>query len=232
MPRQSRLDWSGAVHHVMARGVGKCIVFLDPEDRHDFVRRLSALVMECGISLMAWALMPNHIHLLSRTGPVPLGKFMQRLLTGYAGYFNRRYDRVGHLFQNRFKSILVQEEVYLLRLVRYIHLNPLRAGLVGSVHELLDYQWCGHGGLAGTVTIPWLDRESVLMRFREVPLMNGATAYMDYLEAAPDDDTDAFLDTGNFRIGTKGLSPMEMRRIQPRAAEGMTSSARVTLLLR
>jgi putative transposase len=189
----------------MARGVGKCTVFLDSDDRDDFVRRLSTLVTECNISLMAWALMPNHIHLLSRTGPVPLGKFMQRLLTGYAGSFNRRYDRVGHLFQNRFKSILVQEEVYLLRLVRYIHLNPLRAGLVSDVQELCRYPWSGHGGLARTRPMPWIDSRTVLDQF-DGNTDEKRASYLEYIAAVPDEEPDMSLEYGNFRLGPRGLS--------------------------
>jgi putative transposase len=205
MARQCRLDWTGAVHHVMARGVGKCLIFLDTDDKRNFVRRLSGLVEECGISLMAWALMPNHVHLLSRTGPVSQGKFMQRLLTGYAGYLNRKYDRVGHLFQNRFKSILVQEELYLLQLVRYIHLNPLRAGLTGGIQELLTYPWCGHAGIAGARKMPWLDSEAVLDHF-DGNIDERHAGYLEFIAATPDEESDSLLEFGNFRIGLRGLS--------------------------
>ena len=206
MARHCRLDWMGAAHHVMARGVGKCPIFLDSTDGEDFLRRLSRLVVECDISLMAWVMMPNHIHLLTRTGEVPLGKFMQRLLTGYAGFFNREHGRVGHLFQNRFKSILVQEDLYFFELVRYIHLNPLRAGLVADLEELEMYPWCGHGGLTGALRMPWLDRGTVLDRFCETFSSTGEQAYLEYLRAAPDEDAGSVFDTGTIRIGTKGLT--------------------------
>ena len=86
--------------------------------------------------MFCWALIPNHFHLLLQTGKSPIANVMRRLLTGYSVKFNRRHKRHGHLFQNRYKSILVQEEPYLLELVRYLHLNPLRAGIVSTLEEL------------------------------------------------------------------------------------------------
>ena len=115
--------------------------------------------------VLAWALLPNHFHLLARSGPAGLSKLMQRLLGGYAGAFNRRHGRYGHLLQNRFKSILVEEEAYLLELVRYLHLNPVRAGLVGTVDELDRYAWTGHSRLMGRVTDGWQDVDGVLAHF-------------------------------------------------------------------
>ena len=90
-----------------------------------------------------------HFHLLIRSNQSDLSGFMRRLLTGYAVTFNRRHQRTGHLFQNRYKSIVCDAQAYLLELVRYIHLNPLRAGLVADLTALADYPWCGHGGGAG-----------------------------------------------------------------------------------
>jgi hypothetical protein len=95
----------------------------------------------------------------------PLSHFMRRLLTGYAVYFNRRYKRAGHLFQNRYKSIVCEEEVYLLELVRYIHLNPLRAGVVASLEELDFYPWSGHTVLLGNSQLGGQDTEAILERF-------------------------------------------------------------------
>ncbi len=96
----------------------------------DFLDRLKKLCESEALSIYAWALMSNHFHLLVRTGNIPLSKTMRRLLTGYVVNYNRRYKRYGHLFQNRYKSILCEEDPYLLELTRYIHLNPLRGGIV------------------------------------------------------------------------------------------------------
>ena len=130
MPRQPRLDAPGVLHHVMVRGIERRVIFRDDVDRADFVDRLAALVSATGLTVYAWALLPNHAHCLVRTGTRPLPRVMRSLLTGYAGAFNRRHKRTGHLFQNRYKSIVVEEEPYLLELVRYLHLNPLRARTV------------------------------------------------------------------------------------------------------
>jgi putative transposase len=155
MPRGSRLDAPNALHHVMVRGIEGRSIFADEVDRQDWVDRLATIGPETGLSVLAWALLPNHFHLLVRTGARPLATTMRRLLTGYAGGFNRRHKRAGHLFQNRYKSILVEEEPYLLELVRYIHLNPLRAKILSTLDKLDGYPWTGHSALMGRVPRPW-----------------------------------------------------------------------------
>jgi putative transposase len=140
-------------------------IFRDNSDREDFLSRLEKLLPVTGISCFAWALMSNHAHLLLRTGPVPVATLMRRLLTGYAVYFNVRHKRSGRLFQNRYKSILCQEDTYLTELVRYIHLNPLRAGLVKSMAELNRYAYCGHSVLMGNLKRGWQDADYVLNYF-------------------------------------------------------------------
>jgi len=117
------------------------------------------------MTVYAWCLMPNHFHLLVRTGRVPLSQVMRRLLTGYATAFNLRHGRAGHLFQNRYKSILVEEEPYFLQLVRYIHLNPLRGGVVQDLDALARYPWSGHGALLGKEACLWQEVDEVLARF-------------------------------------------------------------------
>ena len=136
MPRQARLDAPNALHHVMVRGLERRAIFRDDVDRADFVARLAALAEAGALTVYAWALLPNHAHLLVRTGSRPLPRSMRSLLTGYAGHFNRRHHREGHLFQNRYKSIMVEEDPYLLELVRYLHLNPLRAHVVSDLRAL------------------------------------------------------------------------------------------------
>ena len=117
----------------MVRGIEKWEVFWSDHDRLDLLGHIAALAPETETAIYAWSLMPNHFHLLLRSGPAGLSTFMRRLQTGYAGAFNRRHKRTGHLFQNRFKSILIEEDAYCLELVRYLHLNPLRAGLARSL---------------------------------------------------------------------------------------------------
>jgi putative transposase len=151
MPRGPRLDAPGTLHHVMVRGIERRRIFVTTADRQDFVARLDAVVGATGVQVLAWALLPNHVHLLVRTGRQPLATAMRRLLTGYAVAFNHRHKRDGHLFQNRYKSILVEEEPYLLELSRYIHLNPVRAKVVPDLAALDRYPWTGHSALLGRV---------------------------------------------------------------------------------
>ena len=169
MPRHARLDAPGVLHHVMVRGIERRALFRDEGDRADFVARLAALVPATGLTVYAWALLPNHAHCLVRTGTRPLPRVMRSLLTGYAGAFNRRHKRVGHLFQNRYKSIVVEEEPYLLELVRYLHLNPLRAGTVTTLPALDRYPWTGHSALLGTVPRPWQATGPILAQFGPAP---------------------------------------------------------------
>jgi putative transposase len=129
------------------------------------LERLGSNLEESRTRCYAWALLPNHFHLLLRTGVVPISTVMRRLLTGYAVGYNRRHRRHGHLFQNRFKSILCQEDPYLLELVRYIHLNPLRAKIVDDLRSLDGYRYCGHSRLMGEWKSGWQDTGYILRLF-------------------------------------------------------------------
>jgi putative transposase len=165
MPRQARLDVPGALHHIMVRGIDKTDIFKDDQDRSLFLDRLGLTVSAGDNAVYAWALMRNHVHILFRSGKSGISSTMRKLLTWYAQYFNRRHKRTGHLFENRYKSILCDEDNYLLALVRYIHLNPLRVRVVKTVEELDRYPWTGHRTIIGKDKHPWMDRETVLSRF-------------------------------------------------------------------
>ena len=149
MPRQARLDAPGVLQHVMARGIERRKIFWDDKDRAAFLERFGVILEETQTQCYAWALIPNHFHLLLRIGQTPLSTVMRRLMTGYAVTFNIRHRRSGHLFQNRYKSVVCEEDTYLLELTRYIHLNPLRARLVEGLKSLDKYQWAGHSVLIG-----------------------------------------------------------------------------------
>ena len=136
MPRQPRLDAPGTMHHVIGRGIEGTKIFRSGKDKEDFLARLAALCQAGYWTVYAWGLMDNHFHVLVKTGNRPLGKSMRKLLTGYVVNFNRRYRRRGQLFQNRHKSIVCEEDPYLLELVRYIHLNPVRAGVIKGMGGL------------------------------------------------------------------------------------------------
>ena len=165
MPRQSRLDAPGALHHIIVRGIERRHIFADDRDRYDFIDRLGTIVEETDTGCFAWVLIPNHFHLLLRTGNVSIATVMRRLLTGHATRYNRRHCRSGHLFQNRYKSILCQEDSYSLELVRYIHLNPLRAKLVTDMDGLAKYPFSGHGVIMGKTHQSWQDIDKVLRHF-------------------------------------------------------------------
>jgi REP element-mobilizing transposase RayT len=147
------------------RGIEGCRIVKDVIDREDFVRRLGDLATETDTIVYAWALMSNHAHILLRSAQIGLSNFMRRLLTGYALTYNRRHRRWGHLFQNRYKSIICDEDAYFTELVRYIHLNPLRAKRVGSLVQLDRYRWSGHSVLMGMQKHEWQDRDYVLTWF-------------------------------------------------------------------
>jgi REP element-mobilizing transposase RayT len=165
MPRQARIDAPRALHHIIVRGIEKRDIFKDDTDRERFVQRLGNILSESQTPCYAWALLPNHFHLLLKTSLTPIATIMRRLLTSHAVNFNHRHKRRGHLFQNRYKSILCQEENYLLELVRYIHLNPVRAKLVSSLKKLDQYPYGGHSVLMGYYQNQWQSTDETLKLF-------------------------------------------------------------------
>ena len=165
MPRRARIDAPGALHHIIIRGIERNEIFRDDHDKDVFIDRLGNILLDTQTRCLAWVLMSNHVHLLLQTGTVPIATVMRRLLTGYAQQFNRRYARHGQLFQNRYKSILCEQEQYLLILVRYIHLNPVRAGMVEDVNALKKYWYSGHCVLMGKNEYAWQDTQGVLTLF-------------------------------------------------------------------
>jgi REP element-mobilizing transposase RayT len=170
MPRKARIDAPGALHHIIVRGIERRRIFYDDHDRDSFIDRLGDIITDTETFCFAWALIPNHFHLLLRTGKTSISTVMRRLLTGHAVYFNRRHRRHGQLYQNRFKSILCQEDTYLLELVRYIHLNPLRAKLVKDLKELDKYPYSGHSAILAKKKRDFQDIEYVLRLFgKKVP---------------------------------------------------------------
>src|SRR3989338_6747309 len=165
MPRHRRIDCPGVVHHVIVRGIERRKIFFDENDNHEFLKRLERALLQTGCQCYAWALMSNHFHLLIRTGDKSLSDLMRSLQTGYAIYFNRRHRRSGYVYQNRYKSILCQEDTYFLELVRYIHLNPLRAKVLRNLSELDRYPWTGHSTLMRRQRRDWQSTDEVLIQF-------------------------------------------------------------------
>lgn len=178
MPRKARLDVPGCLYHVISRGNERRKIFLEESDYEDFTARFRELLSAVGAKCLGWCLMPNHFHLVVLRGERPLAELMRRLLTGYAVCFNLKYDRVGHLFQNRYKTVICEADVYLKELLPYVHLNPLRARLVSDIEGLAAYRWCGHGALVGARPPDFLDRECALSYFGE----KGRAAVSNYLK--------------------------------------------------
>ncbi|MCD4775688.1 MAG: transposase [Candidatus Aegiribacteria sp.] len=205
MGRKVRPDWEGALHHVMARGIDGRAVFNSEKDRSDLYQRLSQLVTDTETKVYAWVIMPNHFHLLIRTGCIPISTFMQRLLTGYAICYNLREDRKGYVFQGRFKSILVQEENYFLQLVKYIHINPLKAGIIDDYASLLYYRWSGHGNMMGIRLTPWQDVEFVLSKFTKLS-SEPRKEYLKYIKEEMSDKETLKLIWGNYSVGRAGIT--------------------------
>lgn len=150
-----RLLVEGGYYHLFGRGLERRFIFRDDEDKLDFLERLGQVLHCSEAQCIAWAIMSNHYHLLVRVHNKPLGKMMLPLLGGFAGHYNRRHKRAGYVFQNRYKSILCDADNYLLELIRYIHLNPVRAGMLPDLDQLKNYPWTGHAGMLGCHLQKW-----------------------------------------------------------------------------
>ena len=181
MARQIRLNIPDAYYHVMSRGINGAEISKDDEDRNKILKCLEEALVKNSSQCHAWALMSNHIHLLIKTIRKPLSKIMQQFLAQYAVFFNKKYKRRGYLFQGRFKSILCQKDPYFVELVRYIHLNPIRAKIIGSIEELNAYPWTGHSAICGKMKRQWQSKREILERFgndRRTSIHN----YCDYIK--------------------------------------------------
>lgn len=162
MPRKPRIHFTGAVYHVILRGNAGQDIFYDAADRSRFFLLLQQGTVRFGHRIHAFCLMTNHIHLALQVGEVPLARIMQNLGFRYTQFVNLRHGRKGHLFQGRYKALLIDVDAYLLELVRYLHLNPVRAGMV--VHPDV-YPWSSHHAYLGRQPIPWLTTGWVLSQF-------------------------------------------------------------------
>ena len=159
MPRKPRLHFPGAFYHVMLRGNAGDPIFSDDRDRYRLYLILQCAVEKFHCRIHAFCLMRNHIHLVMEVGDVPLSRIMQNVSLRFTKWINASQSRTGHLFQGRYKALLVDADAYLLELVRYVHLNPVRAGAAGLPE---DYPWTGHRGYLGKELIPWLTTDLVL----------------------------------------------------------------------
>lgn len=182
MPQMARMESPGSLVHIMAHSIEGKPMFKDDQDRSEFLSRFEKGLAKTGYLCYTWALMDNHYHLFLRTSEKPMSKLMRSLNGGYASYYNKRHKKEGCLFRNRFKSILCQDQDYAIKLIKYVNLNPLCAGIVNSLEELKNYAWCGHGFLLGesnTKGETFQKREECLRRFGD----NEKDAIKSYLES-------------------------------------------------
>jgi len=162
MARKPRIHFPGALYHVMLRGNGGQDIFTSDVDRIRFCLLLQEGVERYKHRIHAFCLMGNHVHLIIQVGSESLSSIMQNVSFRFTRYFNTQQRRRGHLFQGRYKAILVDEDSYLLQLVRYVHCNPVRSGIVKNPDE---YQWSSHMAYLGRISISWLTRTLVLSQF-------------------------------------------------------------------
>lgn len=208
---------------MIARGIDREEIFKNDRDRSSFLARLGTVLEESETACYAWALIPNHFHLLLRTGAVPLSTAMRSLMTGHAVSFNRRHGRHGHLFQNRYRSIICQEDAYFFELVRYIHLNPLRAGIVEDMDRLNRYPFSGHAVLMGVHRKSWQKSEEVLAHFGTTP-RSARRNYGDFVAQGMEQGRRSDLTGGGILRSAGGWTPVcELRS----AGRGFKSDERI-----
>ena len=164
MARKPRIHYPGAFYHVILRGNGGQDIFYSKADRSRFYLLLQEGIERYGHRIHAFCLMSNHLHLVVQVGDIPLSKILQNISFRYTRYINKRKKRIGHLFQGRYKAILIDADSYLLELVRYIHNNPLRADMATQPDQ---YQWSSHRAYLGRQEIAWLTTDFVLSQFAE-----------------------------------------------------------------
>lgn len=169
MSRRARGVSGSGIYHVMLRGVNRDVIFLEDEDRERFLFALKAARDASEYKILAYCLMDNHVHLVLRSGIEPIGCTVRRFGVRYAGWFNRKYDRVGHLFQDRFKSVPVDDDAHLITLLRYVWNNPVEAGLVEHPEE---YHWSSRRFFGGSSNL--IDSEELEVLVRDDPLAGRA----------------------------------------------------------
>ena len=177
MPRAARIAYPGAVYHVVDRGNDREDVFFDDNDRRYYLDLLCRATAGFRLKVYAYALMSNHIHLFFRTTLPNISEVMYSVNMGYSHYFNKRHRRTGHLFESRFKSKLVQVDRYFLCLLRYVHINPVKAGIVASPEQ---YAWSSHRAYLGNMDKVVSDPKEALLLF-SADLERARAAYLDFL---------------------------------------------------
>lgn len=183
MPRPKRILYPGAYYHVYNRGVNKMPIVFDDQDRRTFFKILSKVIPVYKIQLFAYCLMENHFHFFCQTIEANLNVFMWDFLRQFSTYVNLKYKRVGPLFQGRYQSKIVDTDIYALQLTRYIHWNPVEAG----VSKLLeDYSWSSYGSYVGKQSAwNWLNQRWILQQFHSDSLVKGIELFSQFHKSRP-----------------------------------------------
>jgi len=204
MARKPRLFAPGVLYHVIVRGNQRQKTFLKPSDYQAYLEKLAQYRRKYGVTVYAYCLMPNHVHLLLECSRTPLGKFMQGLQQSYTQYYNRTYKKVGHLFQGRYKAILCQKDAYLLELVRYIHLNPVRSKLASRSEQ---YRHSGEQAYRAGKPTAIIDPRPVLK------MIGGSAGYRRFVqEGLGEGHKEEYYEVEDQRFLGKGEFGEEMRR--------------------
>jgi len=180
MPRKGRIHIPGAVYHVILRGNDRQDIFADDKDRFRFYSILDITRQRFPFKIHAFCLMTFHLHLELQVADVPLPKIIQCIAQRYAQWFNWRHHKTGHLFERRYKAILVDADEYLKVLAAYIHLNPVRARVVKSPET---YKWSSHRAYLGKVTLPWLETDLILSTFSSTKRKRAQTSFKDFVDS-------------------------------------------------
>jgi len=198
MARRPRLFAPGLLYHVIVRGNQRQKTFLNDGDYQAYIERLGRYRQKFGHTIHAYCLMPNHVHLLVESAHEPLGKFMQGLQQSYSQYFNLRHRKTGHVFQGRYKAIVCQHDEYLLQLIRYIHLNPVRAAMVKNPAR---YAYSGHPAYLANKATEVIDPRKVLA------LMGGKARYRAFIaDGMKEGHKEEYYDVDDQRfLGTEGF---------------------------
>lgn len=196
MARKPRIHYAGAIYHVIARGNNREIIFRDSDDKQKYLGLLQQYMQKYMFDVFAYVLMDNHLHMILRVGQNPLAKIMHGMQLRYTQYFNQRYEHVGHVFQQRYKAFLCTDDAYLLQLLRYIHQNPVRAGM----REKLDYSWSSHQaystGMNSLVKVDYI--LGILNEDRQTAVKNYFT-FIEKMQEAPDIVASVLNDTESMR---------------------------------
>lgn len=200
MPRRPRLHVPGGLYHVVLRGNHRQPIFYEESDRDLLESLLADSLCRDGCELHSYCWMTNHIHLAVRIGDKPLGRFVQHFASRYARAVQRRVPTTGHLFERRYRENLATRDSYLMALIRYIHMNPVRAGIVA---DPAGYRWSSHRAYLGLTRISWLNIDLGLGLFG-TELARARLAYQLFMATAPDADEISRIRTGTTSVGPGG----------------------------